>query len=40
MVNDHRTNLKDADVQGVLDGDLDAFIRAYLLQRAAHGEER
>ena len=23
MVNDHRTNLKDADVQGVLDGDLD-----------------
>ena len=40
MVNDHRTNLKDADVQGVLDGELDPFIRAYLLQRAAHGEER
>ena len=40
MVNDHRTNLKDGNAQGVLDGDLDAFIRAYLLKRAAHGEER
>ncbi|WP_412062909.1 peptide chain release factor 2 [Rubrivirga sp. IMCC45206] len=32
MVNDHRTELKDGDVQGVMDGDLDAFIKAYLLQ--------
>ena len=31
MVNDHRTNLKDGNAQGVLDGDLDPFIRAYLL---------
>ncbi|WP_412067399.1 peptide chain release factor 2 [Rubrivirga sp. IMCC43871] len=32
MVNDHRTELKDGDVQGVMDGDIDAFIKAYLLQ--------
>ena len=31
MVNDHRTSLKDGNAQGVLDGDLDPFIRAYLL---------
>jgi peptide chain release factor 2 len=30
MVNDHRTELKDGDVQGVMDGDLDSFIHAYL----------
>ena len=30
MVNDHRTELKDGDVQGVMDGDLDPFIEAYL----------
>ena len=34
MVNDHRTNLKDGDAQGVLGGDLDPFIRAFLLQKA------
>ena len=34
MVNDHRTNLKDGNVQGVLDGDLDTFVHAYLLGRA------
>ena len=32
MVNDHRTEVKVGDVQGVMDGDLDAFIKAYLLQ--------
>ena len=32
LVNDHRTEVKDPDVHGVLDGDLDAFIKAYLLQ--------
>lgn len=32
MVNDHRTDLKVTDVQGVMDGDLDAFIKAFLLQ--------
>jgi len=30
MVNDHRTELKVTDVQRVMDGDLDAFIEAYL----------
>jgi len=30
MVNDHRTELKVADVQRVMDGDLDPFIEAYL----------
>jgi len=30
MVNDHRTELKVSDVQRVMDGDLDAFIEAYL----------
>jgi peptide chain release factor 2 len=30
MVNDHRTELKVPDVQKVMDGDLDAFIEAYL----------
>ncbi len=32
MVNDHRTELKITDVQGVMDGDLEPFIKAYLLQ--------
>lgn len=32
MVNDHRTELKITDVQSVMDGDLHAFIKAYLLQ--------
>ena len=31
MVNDHRTGLKDGNATGVLDGDLDPFIRSYLL---------
>ncbi len=35
MVKDHRTRLEVGDVARVLDGDLDAFIRAYLLQRRA-----
>ena len=35
MVNDHRTNLKIGNAQGVLDGDLDEFVHAYLLARAA-----
>ena len=32
LVNDHRTEVKVTDVQGVMDGDLDEFIKAYLLQ--------
>ncbi len=31
QVNDHRTELKSSNVNGVLDGDLDEFIRAYLI---------
>jgi peptide chain release factor 2 len=33
MVNDHRTELKKTDVLGVMDGDLDDFIKAFLLLR-------
>jgi peptide chain release factor 2 len=35
MVKDHRTALEVGDVDRVLDGDLDGFIRAYLLSRRA-----
>jgi peptide chain release factor 2 len=34
QVNDHRTELKTSDVDGVLDGDLDNLIRTYLLKSA------
>jgi len=34
MVNDHRTETKMTNVQAVMDGDLEAFIKAYLLQEA------
>jgi peptide chain release factor 2 len=32
MVNDHRTELKVGNVESVLDGDIDSFIQAYLMQ--------
>ena len=32
MVKDHRTNVETSDGQGVLDGDLDDFMQAYLKQ--------
>jgi peptide chain release factor 2 len=35
MVNDHRTNLKIGNAQGVLDGGLDELVHAELLRRAA-----
>jgi peptide chain release factor 2 len=35
MVKDHRTGEEMGDVQRVLDGDLDGFVRAYLLSAAA-----
>lgn len=31
MVNDHRSELKRTDIQAVMDGDIDEFIKAYLL---------
>ena len=35
LVKDHRTNLEVGNVDAVLDGDLDPFIEAYLLQKTA-----
>src|SRR3954451_18024742 len=35
MVKDHRTNFEVGNAQGVLDGDLDGFVRAELLRRGA-----
>jgi peptide chain release factor 2 len=37
MVKDHRTNVEVGNAQGVLDGDLDEFVRAELLRRARNG---
>ena len=34
MVKDHRTDEEMGDANRVLDGDLDGFVRAYLLQQA------
>ena len=34
LVKDYRSEYESSDVQGVLDGDLDAFIEAYLLKNA------
>ncbi len=31
MVNDHRTELKSSDIHSVMDGDIDQFIKAFLL---------
>ena len=32
MVKDHRTNVETSDVQGIMDGNLDEFIKMYLLE--------
>jgi peptide chain release factor 2 len=37
LVKDHRTDVEEGNTQGVLDGKLDEFIRAYLLQQATNG---
>jgi peptide chain release factor 2 len=37
LVKDHRTDHEMGNTQGVLDGDLDGFIKAYLLQAAGNG---
>ena len=38
MVNDLRTGFKTADTQGVLDGDLNEFMRRYLMQEGSGGQ--
>ncbi len=38
QVNDHRTDIKVGNVDAVLDGDIDEFIRTFLLQKAGEGE--
>src|SRR5690606_16409114 len=38
MVKDLRTEHETSDVQGVLDGDLDGFIEAYLMKQADQGQ--
>jgi peptide chain release factor 2 len=35
MIKDHRTKFDVGDVNRVLDGDLDPFIKTYLMQKAA-----
>jgi len=37
LVKDHRTGEEMGDVQRALDGDLDGFVRAYLLKAASSG---
>jgi peptide chain release factor 2 len=37
LVKDHRTDFEMGNAQGVLDGNLDGFIRAYLLHAAGNG---
>ena len=34
MVKDHRTNVETSDTQGVMDGNIDQFIKAFLLRFA------
>jgi peptide chain release factor 2 len=38
-VKDHRTNYQTTDVDGVMDGKLDDFIKAYLMEFPSAGEE-
>ena len=40
MVKDHRTDFEMGDTARVLDGDLDGFVRAYLLQAATSPDQR
>jgi peptide chain release factor 2 len=35
LVKDHRTDIEEGNTQAVLDGNIDPFIQAYLLQTAA-----
>jgi peptide chain release factor 2 len=35
LIKDHRTKYEEGNVQKVLDGDLDPFIKTYLMQKAS-----
>ena len=37
-VKDHRTNYQTSDVNGVMDGKIDDFIKAYLMEFSSEGE--
>jgi peptide chain release factor 2 len=39
MVKDHRTDFEVGNAQGVLNGDLDGFIEAYLRSNLANGNK-
>ena len=38
-VKDHRTNYQTSDVDGVMDGKIDDFIKAYLMEFPSENEE-
>ena len=40
QVADHRTDVKTSNVDGILDGDLDALIRTFLLQEGSEAQQR
>ena len=37
MVKDHRTKVETGNVQAIMDGDLDEFIRGYLMENISDG---
>ena len=38
LVKDHRTNCENGNVNAVMDGDIDNFIRSYLLKKIERSE--